>query len=195
MISLDYNQQTLLIGKAVLIAILGVFVGFILKTVLRKYIDSIVLKKIFSKDASIYETSNLFNKILTEALMWIIIVYTLNYSLTSLGFNFLEKALNYFVSNVPNIATFVLIISAGVLIAKLISSNIKDQDIENKNEIIALTEIIIIAAFFLSSLEFIGIKATALIELYKVILYIIGTIIVILIVNPKLIKRQKKEKK
>jgi len=195
MVLLDYSQQTLLVGKAVLIVILGIFVGFILKSILRRYIDSIFLKRVFSRDASVYETSSVINKVFTEVLQWVVIIYTLDYSLTLLNFNFLGGGIEYLTANLPEIVWFILIIVAGILISKLVTSKIKEQDIENRNEIISISELVILSAFFLTALEFIGIKATALLELYQVILYILGVIIVILIINPKLIKGQKKEKK
>jgi len=194
MVSLQYNQEIILIGKAVLIAILGVFIAFIVKYLVRTSIDKGILKKLF-KEAHMYETSSLINKIFTEALQWIIIIGFFNYSLTLLNFNFLSDALVYVIANVPKISIFLFIIVAGIFLSKLITSRINEQDIENKNEIIALTELVIIAGAILTSFEFIGITATALVELYKVILYVIGVVIVLLIINPKFFEKSKQTKK
>ena len=194
MVEIQYSAEVLLIGKSILIAIIGILLAFIIKYIAGKAIDKGILKKLF-KDAHTYETANMLNKVFVEALQWIIIVGFVNYSLTLLGFNFLTNALAYIISNIPTIAGFTLIIVAGLLISKLVTSRIKDQDIENKNEIVTFTEIVILAAFFLSALEFIGITATALVELYKVILYIVGVILVILIINPKMLQKEKSKKK
>jgi hypothetical protein len=192
MVSLQYSAEVLLIGKAILIAILGVFLGFISKIIIKKAVDKGILKKLF-KDAHTYGTVSMINTIFAEALQWIIIVGFVNYSLTMLGFNFLSIGLEYIITNIPRIAGFAFIISAGFIISKLITARIQEQNIENKNEITTLTEIIIIAAFFLTSLEFIGITATALVELYKVILYIIGAILII--VKPNIFENKSSKKK
>jgi len=196
MVSIPYNEEVLLIGQAIIIAILGVFIGYTLKYLLRKGIDKMILKKIF-KDAHTYESSVIINKVLTEAFQWIVIIGALNYSLTLLGFNFLSRALEYFISDIPRIAVFVFIVVAGVLIAKIITSRIREQDIENKNEIITLAELVIMAAFFLTALEYIGVKATALVVLYAAIVFVIAVIIVLIIINPKILKKSesKKQKK
>lgn len=197
MVSIQYSAEVLLVGKAILIAILGVLIGFISKYVVRKIIDKGVLKKIF-KDASTYETSAVINNIFTAALMWIIIIGFFNYAITMLGFNFLTNALGYIIANIPKIAIFIIIVFGGFLVAKIVTARIKNQDIENKNEIVTLTELIILSAFLLTALEFIGVRATALIELYKVILYVIGVILVLLLINPKFfekIKNKGKERK
>jgi len=194
MVSLQYNSEVWLIGKAILIAIIGIFVGFAAKHIIRKIVDKGVLKKVF-KDAQTYETGTLINKIFTEALMWIIVIGFVNYSLTMLGFNFLTNALEYIITNIPKIAGFIFIILAGLLVSKIIIARIKEQEIENKNEITTLTELIVMAAFLLTALEFIGVKATALVELYKVILYIIGIILVLLLINPKFFDRLRDKNK
>lgn len=194
MISLEYSAEVLLIGKAILIAILGVFLGFISKVIIKKIVDKNILKKIF-KEPHTYDVVSVINSVFAEALQWIIIIGFLNHSLTMLGFNFLSIGLAYIITNIPRIAGFVLIISAGLIISKIITARIQEQDIENKNEITTLTELIIIAAFFLTSLEFIGITATALVELYKVILYIIGAILILILVKPGIFEKKTKKSK
>jgi hypothetical protein len=188
------NQEVFLFAQAIIIAIIGVFLGVLAKYLIRTLFDKKILKKIF-KDARMYETSSLINKVLAEVIQWIIIISALNYSLTMLGFNFLNKALIYILANIPRLSIFVVIILAGIFISRFITSRIKEYNIENKQEISTLSELIISAAFFLAALEFIGVKATALIELYKVILYIIAVIIVLLIVNPKIFDRSQRSQK
>ena len=194
MVEVYANSEILLIAKAILIAVLGVFIGYILKYLLRKGIDTCILKKIFKEDASTYETSVTINRVFTEMIQWLIILAFLNHSLTILGFNFLSRAFEYIIADIPKIAIFVAIIAIGFLFSKLVVSRIRDREIENKTEIITLVEIIIIAAFLLTALEFIGVRATALIELYKVILYIIGILIVLFIIKPDIFKKPNKKK-
>lgn len=194
MVPLQYNAEVLIIGKAILIAILGILVAFLVKIILRAGLDKFILRKIF-KDKHTYSTLSTMNKVFTEVIQWIIIIWAINTSLIMLEFNFLSKALEFVIANIPQIAGFILIIVVGIIIARLVTARIKEQDIENANEIITLVDLIIIAAFFLTALEFVGVKATALVELYKVILYIIGVIIVLLIINPSFLEKHKKTKK
>ncbi len=102
--------------------------------------------------------------------------------------------IEYIILDISRIIGFILIIAAGFLISKMVVSKVKNRDIKNENEIITLLEIIILAAFFLTALEFIGVKATALIELYKVILYMLGALIIILIIKPNIFKEYNKKK-
>lgn len=188
------DQEIILIGKAILITIIGILIGFITKFVLRKKIDKLILKKIFKSDISTYETSKIINKILTETLQWIIIVVLFNYSLRLLGFDFLNNFFSYIVSDIQKISIFIIILVVGILVSKFISSKIKEKNVDYKDELSAVLEIIIMSAFVLTALEFIGIRATALTELYKVILYIIGIIVILIIVKPSLFKKKKNKK-
>lgn len=179
------------IGNAVLISILGIFIGFVAKIILRKGVDSYFLKKIF-KDPRTYETTVIINKIFTEAVQWLIIIGFINYSMKGLGFKFLEGTILYASSNMVLILGFIAIVVMGVLVSEFLASKINDHEMENKEEMKTLAQLVIVTAFVLTALEFVGIRATALTELYKVILYIIGALIVLFIVNPKFLKGKKK---
>ena|SRR3989338_6755233 len=186
------NENVYLVGKAILILVLGILIGFFAKYVLRKLADKLILKKLFKKDISTYETSSLINKVITEIIQWIIIVIALNEALTLLNFNLLSKASSLIIAEIPNIVIFVALLAAGLLIAKLIASKVRaSKDIERKEEISFIIEIVIVAAFGLAAFEFIGIKATALLELFKVILYVIAVLIVLLLIRPNLFKNPK----
>ena len=189
-----YGETFFTLGRAVLLAFAGVVIGFLLKFYLRRLIDKGILKKTI-KDGSLYDTSSLFNKIFTSLLQWLIILIFLDRAFLILGYNFFSGALTYLVQNGSAIVGFILISGAGILLSKIISSVIKKRDIDHKWEIVTIAEIIIVSAFILTAFEFIGIKATALIELYKVILYIMGALILILIINPKMLQQQTKPKK
>ena len=185
------NLDFLQIGNAVFVSILGIFIGFIAKLLLRKGIDSYFLKKVF-KNPRTYETTAIINKVFTEVVQWLIIIGFINYSMKGLGFRFLEGVIQYGSLNSIPIFGFIAIVVMGILVSEFIMSKINAQDIENKEEIKTLTQLVILTAFILTALEFIGIKATAITELYKVILYIIGAIVVIFILNPKFLKGKKK---
>jgi len=189
------NGEVILIAKAIIIALLGVLFGFIGKHLIRRGIDVGILKKLFKEDVSTYDVAVLINKTFTEVLQWVIILGFFNYSLTILGFNFLTKVFEYIIADAPKIAGFIIIIAGGFLLARLVVSRIKEREIEHKNEITTLVEMIIIAAFILTALELIGVRATALIELYKVVLYIIGILIVLLIIKPDLFEKKSNKKK
>ncbi len=186
------NANILLIAKALIIIALGVLIGYIFKFLIRDFINKLVLKKIFKRDISAYETAAMINKVFTEIIQWTIILLLLNYSLTMLNFDLLSRMFSFIIAEIPKIIFFLGIISAGLLIAKLVSTRIKNKDIEKKEEISFIIEIMIIAAFALTALEFIGIKATALVELFKVVLYTIAVIIILIIFKPNILKKNKK---
>ena len=98
------NLEVILIGKALLIAVFGVFLGFIAKYIVRKTIDKVILKKLI-KDASTYDTSALINKIFTEVIQWVIIIIFVNYSLTMLNFNFLANAISFIIERGRSVQT------------------------------------------------------------------------------------------
>jgi len=118
-----------------------------------------------------------------------------NYAFILLGFDLISKAFSYVLAEIPKISFFVLIILAGFLIAKLVAGQIKKRDLHKKEEIALVIEGIIITAFFLTGLEFIGIKATALVEMFKALLYVIAAAIIILIIKPDFFENQKKARK
>jgi hypothetical protein len=186
------NEGVIVIGKALLIVLLAIFLGFTLKHLLRKLLNEKLLKKLF-KDAQVYETSKFIGNVITETLQWIIILLALNFSLTLLEFDFFRSTMQYLMTNLPVILIFVGILLGGYLVSKFIASILRGKGLEHEFEIISLIEIVVMAAFLLTALEFIGIRASALIELYKVILYVIGALIVLIIIKPKIL--DKKEKK
>ena len=189
------DSNILLIAKALFIIVIGVFAGYILKVLIKKLMDKLILKKIFKKDLSAYETSTIIVRIFAEIIQWTIILLLANYALVMLNFDLLSRVSSFIISEIPRISLFLGIIAAGLIISKLISSRIKNKGITNAEEISFVTELIIIAAFTLTALEFIGIKATALIELFKAILYAVVIILVILIIRPDILKSQPKPKK
>ena len=189
-----FSRELILIGKAVFIIFAGLLVGLISKHVVRKIINRTILKTVFKEDASSYETARTINRIFAEVLQWLIFIGFFNYALIILNFNFLNKALSYVVSDIPRIIGFVLILAAGPLISKIIAARFKNKDFENKKEVTSLIEIIVISAFGLTALEFIGVKATALVELYKVILYIIGIVILFFILKIDMFQKRTKKK-
>ncbi len=189
------NGNLLNLGKAIIYIVFGVLLGFITKSLLRKTVDNLILKKLFKKDINVYERSSLINKILTEIIQWMIIIVIINQALLLFEFNFISNAVYYIISEIPQMVIFIVIISVGIMISKIISSNIQKRDIEKKEEISLISELVILTAFVFSAFEFLGIKATALIELYKAILYLIVAIIIIFFIKYELFTKHKKKKK
>ncbi len=194
---MDFSADTniLLIGKVLLIAVLGVLVAYVCKNLLRIGMDKFILKKIFRRDLNTYETSLTITKIFTEILQWIMILLVADYALSLLDFDIISQAFSFIIGKIPQGIIFLAIVSVGILAAKMSSSFINQKDLDKKQEIGSIVEIIIITAFLLSALEYVGVKATALVELYKVILYIIGVIIVLLVIKPEIFEKSKKFKK
>jgi len=189
---LSNGPEIIEISKAVLAITLGVLIGFILKKSVYKIIDSFLLKKIFKKDLSAYETSSIMNRILTEIIQWSIILLAFHYALVIIQIDLFTNIFMLATAELPRILIFILIIFIGILFSKVSATWIKSKNIKNKEEISTILELVISTAFILSSLEYVGVKATALIELFKVILYTLAVLIIILIVKPELIIRKAK---
>ena len=186
------NQRILVLETAALVVALGVLIGYILKKSINKAIDIFILKRLFKKDLSVYETSSIMNKILTEIIQWSIILLSVHYALIMIKFDLFSNILSLITIELPKIIVFVFIIFVGILLSKISANWIKSKNIKNKEEISIIAEFVITAAFILTSLEYIGLIATALLELYKVLLYVLAALIIILIVKPEWILHKNK---
>ncbi len=183
------NIDTILISKAIAIIAVGILTAYLLKHAIRKILDKVILKKLFKKSINTYETSKTLVNVITEILQWTLIAIMVNYSLVLLNFNFLASTFSFIVKEIPKISIFTAIIVSGIIISKIISEKIKKSSTRNKEEISLIIEIVVSAAFILSALEYIGIRATAILELFKVILYILAAIIIIIIIRPNTFKK------
>jgi hypothetical protein len=186
------NEEIILIGKSLLLVVIGILIGFIIKKAVNK-IFSLFLKKIFSSDIRSYETSKKIISILSEILQWIIFIVFINYSLVLLEFNLLSNIFSVILTKIPQIIIFIIIISAGIVLSKMISTIISKKKIGKKEEISSIVEIIIIVGFVLTALEYVGVKATALLELYKAIIYVIAIMVAILIIRPEIFYKSKEK--
>jgi len=189
------NENVLLLSKALLIIVLGILVGFILKHIIRKIIDRGILKPVFKKDIKSYETTNKINRILTEIMQWAIIILPLNYALEMLELSILSDIVSYILKEIPHLAIAAIIIAIGVFGGKLAADKIRHLGLEKKEEVGLIIETVIIIAFILTALEFLGINATALLELYRVILYILAAMIVIFLLKPDIFGKKDPKKK
>lgn len=186
---ISQNLNILLIAKAAVIIILGILVGFIFKKIIFKIIDSFILKKIFKKDLNSYETSSLINRIFVEIICWAIIIIFVNYGLNILKINLLTNLFIIINREIPKFLIFVTIIVIGLVLSKLVSSYIKSKHIDKKEEISTVAEIVIIIAFVLSAIEYLGIRASAVLELYRAFLYLLIALIVLLAFKPEFLKK------
>lgn len=191
---LTQNQNLIVIGRALVLILIGIFLGFVTKHLLRKFVDIFFLKRFFRRDINVYEASFKILKIITELIQWVIIIILVNYSLLSFEFNVISDITRLVIQEMPNIIIFGVILSVGIILSKIISSNIKKRDIDKKEEIGLIVEIIIVSAFILAAFEYVGIKATAITELYKVILYVVGAIIVVLFIKYELFSKKSKKR-
>jgi hypothetical protein len=110
-----------------------------------------------------------------------------------LEFNLLSNIFSVILTKIPQIIIFIIIISAGIVLSKMISTIISKKKIGKKEEISSIVEIIIIVGFVLTALEYVGVKATALLELYKAIIYVIAIMVAILIIRPEIFYKSKEK--
>lgn len=189
------DEKILLLAKASILVVLGILIGYLMNKALLKLIDFNVLKKMFGKDVPTYETSIKITKVICLIIQLSILLLFINYAFVLLSFNLISNAFSYILAEIPKISLFILLILSGFLIAKIIAGQIKRKHIRKKEEIALVVEFIIISAFFLTGLEYIGLKATAMIELFKIMLYVIAATIIILIIKPDFFENQRKSKK
>ena len=188
--NITLSPDLLILLKAILAISIGIFMGVFIKFGLRKIIKLFIIEKIFKKDISAYETTTKISKITTEIIQWIIIIVFVNYSLIILNLNFTSNIANYILQKTPKIALFVSILFIGYIISKIVGSFIRKKQVKNKEEISLITEIILNVAFILSAIEYIGIEATALIELYKALIYLTGAFIILFLLKPDIFKKK-----
>jgi len=188
------TETALLFIKIAAFIIAGLLLGIGGKVFIRTYLQKKFLKKVLQNEPSVYNHVSLLIRMFTESFQWIVILLFLNYALLQLDIKFLNTIFLFMENNISTIISFIAIIVIGIIISKVVAARIKYKEIQNSEQISLVAETIILFAFILTGLELIGIKATALSDLYRVILYVIGAIIVV-ITSVSFIRGKKTTKK
>ena len=181
------TETAIVFIKVAVLIVAGLLIGICGKIALRKYLQKRFLKKVLQNEPSVYNHVNFLIKLVTEAIQWIAIVVFFNYGLIQLDIFFLNAVLSYIAKNAYTILLFITIVVIGIILSKVAATKIKEKEIHNAEQIGLIVEFVLLFAFILTGFEFIGVKATALSDLYRVVLYVVGAIIVI-VTSASLIK-------
>ena len=97
------------------------------------------------------------------------------------GLEFTTKLIEDVISVSPKYILALLIILCGFYISKIIRERSKDYNFEFKNRMLLVIDFIVHMTFIFTALYSIGVNMLFFVEFYKVILWIIGAIVVLVI--------------
>jgi len=169
------------LAKLIIIIILGIFLGLILKYFIKQIGKYFIYPHVRKSSPGSYKRTVSGVNLIATIVQWIIISLFVIQSLSIFEIYLFEEILRLSIAFIPKIAIAFLIFVVGLIITNIFSRKIKDLDFKKSNLIASIFEIIFISATILSALEFVGIRLTAFIELFKISLYTLGIIIAITI--------------
>ena len=118
------------------------------------------------------------------------------------GLEFTTKLIEDVIRASPKYILALLIILCGFYISRIIRERSKDYNFEFKNRMLLVIDFIVHMTFIFTALYSIGVNMLFFLEFYKVILWIIGAIVVLVIsmtigipLGMSIYERMKKEKK
>ena len=118
------------------------------------------------------------------------------------GLDFTTKLIEDVIRASPKYILALLIILCGFYVSRIIRERSKDYNFEFKNRMLLVIDFIIHMTFIFTALYSIGVNMLFFVEFYKVILWIIGAIVVLVIsmtigipLGAGIYEKMKKEKK
>jgi hypothetical protein len=169
------------LAKLIIIIILGIFLGLILKYFIKQIGKYFIYPRVRKSSPGSYKSTVSGVNLIATIVQWVIISLFVIQSLSIFEIYLFEEILRLSIAFIPKIAIAFLIFVVGLIITNIFSRKIKDLNFEKSNLVASIFEIIFISATILSALEFVGIRLTAFIELFKISLYTLGIIIAITI--------------
>ncbi|MEK6936147.1 MAG: hypothetical protein AABW67_05125 [Nanoarchaeota archaeon] len=162
-----------------LLIILGVLLSSIVIIFLTRFFNRII--KLFE----LYPESRGILSISLRFISWfaglIIFLIFLRLALRIWGLEFTTKLIEDLISASPKYILALLIILCGFYISRIIRERSKDYNFEFKNRMLFVIDFIVHMTFIFTALYSIGVNMLFFLEFYKVILWIIGVIVVLVI--------------
>jgi len=160
----------------------------IISGVLLATVVIIFLTRFFNKIIKLFELYPESRGILNISLKFVswfagLIVFLLfvRWALKMWGLEFTTKFIEDIIGASPKYILALLIILCGFYISRIIRERSKDYNFEFKNRMLLVIDFIVHMTFIFTALYSIGVNMLFFVEFYKVILWIIGAIVVLVI--------------
>lgn len=183
-----------------LLIISGVLLASIVIIVLTRFFNRII--KLFELYPESRGVLNLSLKFVSWFSGLIIFLIFSRWAFRTWGLEFTTKLIEDVIKGSPKYILALLIILCGFYISRIIRERSKDYNFEFKNRMLLGIDFIIHMTFIFTALYSIGVNMLFFLEFYKVILWIIGAIIVLVIsmtigipLGISIYEKMKKEKK
>src|SRR3989338_5750011 len=162
-----------------LLIILGVLLSSVVIIFLTRFFNKII--RLFE----LYPESRGILKISLKFISWFVgIIIFLIFSRLALkrwGLEFTTKLIEDVIRASPKYVLALLIILCGFYVSRIIREKSKDYNFEFKNRMFLFIDFIIHMTFIFTALYSIGVNMLFFLEFYKVILWIIGAIVILVI--------------
>ncbi|MBU3907016.1 MAG: hypothetical protein KKA64_02065 [Nanoarchaeota archaeon] len=162
-----------------LLIISGVLLSTIVIIILTRFFNRII--KLFE----LYPESRGILNISLKFISWFVglIVFLIfsRWALRIWGLEFTTKLIEDVIKDSPKYVLALLIILCGFYISRIIRERSKDYNFEFKNRMLIVIDFIVHMTFIFTALYSIGVNMLFFVEFYKVILWIIGAIVVLII--------------
>lgn len=135
-----------------------------------------------------YPESKGILKIALKFISWfvgiIVFLLFLRLALRMAGLEFTTQFIEQFLTILPNYITAIIIVLSGAYLSRLIRERSKTNTFEFKQHLLLIMDFIVNITFILAALQNIGINITVFLELYKVILFVLGLILAFIVGIP-----------
>ena len=170
------NEQAI---YPILLIVAGILVSTLVVIVLTRFSNRIV--KLFE----LYPESRLILRISLKLISWflgliIFLIFT-RLALRILNLDFTMKITEEVIKLAPRYILAALLVLAGFYATRLIGERSKDYKFELKGRILLIVNFIVHMTFIFTALYTIGVDITFFLEFYKVVLWVIGGIVALVI--------------
>jgi len=162
-----------------LLIILGVLLSSVVIIVLTRFFNKIIkLFELYPESRGVLNISLKFISWFTSLIIFLIFV---RLALRMWGLDFTTKLIEDIIKASPKYVLALLIILCGFYVSRVIKEKSKDYTFEFKNRMLLVIDFIVHMTFIFTALYSIGVNILFFLEFYKVILWIIGAIVVLVI--------------
>lgn len=162
-----------------LLIVSGVLVSSIIIIFLSRFFNKII--KLFELYPESRGILNISLKFISWFIGLTIFLIFFRWALRMWGLEFTTKLVEELIISSPKYILALLIILCGFYISRIIRERSKDYEFEFKNRMLLVMDFIVHMTFIFTALYSIGVNMLFFLEFYKVILWIIGAIVVLII--------------
>ncbi|MFH1211113.1 MAG: hypothetical protein V1645_04335 [archaeon] len=162
-----------------LLIILGVLLSSIVIIVLTRFFNRIIrLFELYPESRGVLNISLKFISLFAGLIIFLIFS---RWAFRMWGLEFTTKIIEDVINASPKYILALLIILCGFYVSRIIRERSKDYNFEFKNRMLLVIDFIVHMTFIFTALYSIGVNMLFFLEFYKVILWIIGAIVVLVI--------------